>query len=70
MRPYASGSYNLAWDMLTRAYVEALLVDKQTADRVWELWNGGLITDRLAKALWLALLGNSNDGSKYRFRLH
>ena len=34
--------------MLTRLYVEALLVDEYLADQVWELWNAGVITDDLA----------------------
>ena len=25
--------------MLTEAYIEALLVDEELADRVWEAWN-------------------------------
>jgi hypothetical protein len=31
--------------MLTRLYVEALLIDSVLADQVWELWNAGVITD-------------------------
>jgi len=31
--------------MLTEAYIEALLVDEELADMVWELWNAGLIDD-------------------------
>ena len=38
--------------MLTRLYEEALLVDEDLADQVWELWNAGVITDALAAWAW------------------
>ena len=38
--------------MLTRLYVEALLVDEDLADQLWELWNAGLISDDLAAWAW------------------
>jgi hypothetical protein len=34
--------------MLTEFYVEALLVNEELADLVWEAWDGGLISDELA----------------------
>ncbi len=34
--------------MLTEIYIEALLVDEELADQVWELWNIGIIPDGLA----------------------
>lgn len=34
--------------MLTQIYIEALLVDEDLADQVWELWNIGMIDDELA----------------------
>jgi len=40
--------------MLIRLYIEALLVDDELADQVWELWDAGIITDGLAAmACWL-----------------
>jgi len=30
--------------MLTEIYIEALLVDEDLADQVWELWDTGVIT--------------------------
>ncbi len=39
--------------MLTENYVEALLVDEELADQVWELWDAGLISDVLATWMWL-----------------
>ena len=45
--------------MLTRLYIEALLVDQELADQVWELWNVGLIPDELAEIAWLLLVRHS-----------
>jgi len=30
--------------MLAEIYIEALLVDEELADQVWELWHSGIIT--------------------------
>ena len=38
--------------MLARLYVEALLVDENLADVIWELWHAGVITDDLAAWVW------------------
>jgi hypothetical protein len=38
--------------MLTRLYIEALLVDEGLADRVWELWNARAIKDEVAAWAW------------------
>ena len=38
--------------MLTEIYIEALLVDEEAADLVWELWNSGVITDEVAAWAW------------------
>ncbi len=38
--------------MLTDIYVEALLVDEELADQVWEAWDKGNIDDRLAALTW------------------
>ncbi len=34
--------------MLTRFYIEALLVDPEAADQVWEAWDAGEIDDLTA----------------------
>ena len=34
--------------MLTEIYIEALLVDEDLADRVWEAWDGGEIDEATA----------------------
>ena len=41
--------------MLTRLYIEALLVDEELADLVWEVWDSGVIDDELAALAWLLL---------------
>ena len=41
--------------MLTHPYIEALLVDNNLADQVWELWNAGTIGDDLAALAWAIL---------------
>ena len=38
--------------MLTELYVEALLVDEELADLVWEAWDAGLIPDALSAIAW------------------
>ena len=35
--------------MLTELYIEALLVDEELADLVWEVWNYEQISDSVAK---------------------
>ena len=39
--------------MLTHLYIEALLVDEDLADQVWEAWNRREIDDSSAWMLWL-----------------
>ena len=41
--------------MLAETYIEALLVDEELADQVWELWDAGLITAGLASWAWLLI---------------
>ena len=38
--------------MLTEIYIEALLVDENLADQVWELWHEGIITDGVVAWVW------------------
>ena len=38
--------------MLTEIYIEALLVDEELADQVWEDWNAGAISDAVAAWTW------------------
>jgi len=39
--------------MLTEIYIEALLVDEELADQVWEAWDVGEIDDFAVYFLWL-----------------
>ena len=41
--------------MLTEVYIEALLVDPDLADQVWDAWDGGRISDNLAAIAWCIL---------------
>ncbi len=41
--------------MLTEIHIEALLVDEELADMVWESWNGGEFDDVTAWYLWWAI---------------
>lgn len=38
--------------MLTEFYIEALLVDEELADEVWEAWDSGKIDDPTASMAW------------------
>ena len=38
--------------MLTEIYIEALLIDEELADQVWEAWDGGLICEWSAAWAW------------------
>ncbi len=46
--------------MLTVIYVEALLVDDELADQVWEAWESGTIDDPIACMAWWCLWMHSN----------
>ena len=41
--------------MLTEIYIDALLVDEDAADQVWDAWDAGLIPDELAAMAWCIL---------------
>jgi hypothetical protein len=41
--------------MLTEIYIDALLVDENLADQVWELWYSGGIDASLAYLAWTLL---------------
>ena len=42
--------------MLTELYIEALLVDEDLADLVWEAWDAGEIDDQTATLAWWLVL--------------
>ncbi len=41
--------------MLTEIYIEALMVDEDAADQVWEAWDAGNINDGAARIAWLLI---------------
>ena len=49
--------------MLTEIYIEALLVDEDLADQVWELWDARLIPDDLAAMAWCILALKSHGSA-------
>ncbi len=50
--------------MLTEIYIEALLVDEELADQVWELWDKGEIDSRIATFSWWLITVNSKQSDK------
>ena len=48
--------------MLTELYIEALLVDEELADQVWEAWDKGEDDDQVAWLAWW-LITNLRDVS-------
>ena len=48
--------------MLSELYVEALLVDEELADLVWEALEAGRISDDLAAIAWWQLSYNFDSG--------
>ena len=48
--------------MLTEIYIEALLVDEELADQVWEVWDAGEIDGLLACLAWW-LVANHTAGT-------
>ncbi len=46
--------------MFSRLYIEALLVDEELADQVWDAWNAGQIFDFAAAFMWLWIAYNGD----------
>ncbi len=46
--------------MLTDIYIDALLVDEELADQVWEAWDSEEIDDQLAALAWLQICVSEN----------
>jgi len=51
--------------MLTEIYIEALLVDEELADQVWEAWDMGEIGDPVALSAWMRIVGSIRQGNHY-----
>lgn len=49
------------WPMLTRLYIEALLVDEDLADAAWELWEKDVIGDQLILTAWMLIVNCSGE---------
>ncbi len=49
--------------MLTRLYIQALLVDERMADQVWEAWDAREIDDCAAYFAWLLISFSSSEKS-------
>ncbi len=45
--------------MLTEIYIDALLVDEELADQVWEAWDQGEIDDTIVFIAWMMIAGGS-----------
>ncbi len=43
--------------MLTEIYIEALFVDEELADQVWEAWDSGEADDETACIAWMLIAG-------------
>ncbi len=43
--------------MLTEIYIEALLVDEELADQVWEAWDAREIDDHTGFIAWMLITG-------------
>ena len=43
--------------MLTHLLIEALLVDEELADQVWEAWDKGDIDDAVVFIAWMIIAG-------------
>ena len=52
--------------MLTEIYIEALLVDEELADQVWEAWDSKLASDECAFLAWMLIAGVSSADDQYR----
>ncbi len=48
--------------MLTRLYIEALLLDEELADQVWEVWDAGEIDDVRATLAWVLVAATTLTG--------
>ncbi len=49
--------------MFLEIYIEALLVDKELADQVWDAWDQGEIDDQVAWLAWMLISFNISDQS-------
>jgi hypothetical protein len=50
--------------MLSEIYIEALLVDEELADQVWEAWDAGETNNESACFLWWCIFMSSHGATK------
>ncbi len=50
--------------MLTEIFIEALLVDEELADQVWEAWDAGEIDDEIVYS-WMLIAGVCSLNDQY-----
>ena len=55
--------------MLTEIYLEALLVDEELADQVWEAWDKGEVDDQMAAWAWLLITASALQSGNFLLRL-
>ncbi len=55
--------------MLTEIYIEALLVDEELADQVWEAWDAGAIDDWLAAWACMVVVADYYRGVDFLLRV-
>ena len=53
--------------MLTEIYIEALVVDEELADQVWEAWDAGEIDDETTCLAWMLIVGAVTYKDKLRW---
>ena len=65
--PFWVGQYStpivgqFSMPIYTRLYIEALLVDEEAADAVWEIWDCGQVSDDLAAITWWLICLNATQ---------
>lgn len=47
--------------MLTQCYIDALLVDEELVDQVWESWDKGETGDQLSVLAWSLIVARRTD---------
>ena len=54
--------------MLIEIYIQALLVDEELADQVWEAWDKGVIDNQFAWLAWMLISFNNSNQSMEGWR--
>ncbi len=47
--------------MLTEIYIEALLVDEELADQIWEAWEAGETSTETASMMWWLIAAGAGE---------